>query len=111
MIPAATTTITVRRVPADDTRDGYDPLPAPSTVATGVRAHLASPSAREDRGGGTRQALTARLLCDPVDLTHTDTVVDDTTGLEYAVVGVVQQVGFGLDHTAAGLLLVDGAGG
>lgn len=43
MIPLATTTISVKRVAADDTRDGYDPLPAPSTVAAGVRAHLSSP--------------------------------------------------------------------
>ena len=109
MIPLATTTITVRRVTADDTRDGYDVRPAPEDVATGVRAHLSSPSAREERAGGSRQTTVARLLCDPVELLHTDTVVDDTTGVEYAVTGVETHVGLGLDHTAAQLLLVNGA--
>lgn len=109
MIPLATTTISVKRVAADDDRDGYDPLPSASTVATGVRAHLSSPSGREDRAGGSRQTSTARLLCDPTDLLHTDTVVDDSTSLEYAVVGVEQHVGLGLDHTAAALQLVSGA--
>lgn len=109
MIPAATTTITVRRAPADDNRDGYDPLPTAETVFAGVRAHLSAPSAREDRAGGSRQTIAARLLCDPVELLHTDTVVDDTTGVEYAVIGVEQHVGLGLDHTAAGLQLTSGA--
>ena len=109
MIPLATTTVTVRRVPADDTRDGYDPPPAAEDVATGVRAHLSSPSGREDRAGGSRQTSAARLLCDPVDLRHTDTVIDDTTGAEWAVTGVATHVGLGLDHVAADLQRVSGA--
>lgn len=108
MIPAATTTITVKRVPADGTRDGYDTLPAAATVAAGVRAHLSSPTAREDRAGGARQVSPVRLICDPVDLTHTDTVVDDLTGLEWTVSGVAVHVGLGLDHTTADLQRVDG---
>lgn len=109
MIPLATTTITVRRVPADDARDGYDSSSAAEDVATGVRAHLAGPSGREERAGGSRQTSTARLLCDPVDLLHTDTVLDETTGTEWAVTGVASHVGLGLDHTAADLQLVNGA--
>jgi hypothetical protein len=109
MIPLATTTITVRRVPSDDTRDGYDPHPSAEDVATGVRAHLSSPGGREDRAGGSRQTSGARLLCDPVDLLHTDTVVDESTGVEWAVGGVAAHVGLGLDHTSADLQHISGA--
>lgn len=100
----ATTTITVRRVAADPARDPYDAEPEPVTVASGVAAHIFSPTGEEQTAGGSRSNVNIRLAADPVDLNaETDTVVDDTTGVEYAVEWARDVVGLGLDHTQARL--------
>lgn len=102
-IPLATTTITIQRPSVDPDRDPYEEDPAPDTVAEGVRAHISSPSGREQIVGGEQEIVTFRLSCDPIDLQHVDTVVDDSTGEEYEVVWTLSRTGLGMPHVQAGL--------
>lgn len=107
-VPLHTTTISVLRVPADSTRDPYDPQPAPTVVASGVRAHISSPRGREQTAGGSQEVVEFRLTCDPVDLRHTDQVQDEQTGAVYDVTWARSREGVGLDQTQAGLQQVTG---
>lgn len=107
MLPLTTTTIAVSRIPASATRDDYDTDPAPSTIATGVRAHIGQPSGAEVNAGGSREEVTFRLDCDPTDLAHTDRVVDETTSAAYDVIWARSRAG-PLDHIEAGLRQVSG---
>lgn len=104
MIPLATTTITVTRPGSTAYQDGYTPAPAPTPVAAGVRAHLSAPSGAEAVQGGSAETVQWRLTCDPVDLHHADTIVDDSTGDTFEVVWARSRPGLGVDHTVAGLL-------
>ncbi len=108
MIPFAVTTITVRRVAADPTRDGYDPAPAPTVTATAVRAVISSPSGMETLTAGERTTVTFTLTADPTDLRSDDTVTDDTTGETYRVEWTRQRRGLGLAHTTGRLKQVTG---
>jgi len=107
-IPMHTTTISVLRLPPDPARDPHDPQPEPGVIASGVRAHIASPRGRERSGGGEQEVVEFRLSCDPVDLRHTDRVQDDQTGDLYEVTWARPRGGLGLDHTQAGLKQVSG---
>ena len=86
-ITVATTTITILRPPeADDAADPYDEPTSPlETVATGVPATFSSPSGSENGATGSQEDIEWRLLADPCDLQHHDTVVDDTTAERYGV--------------------------
>ena len=106
-IPLATTTITVSRVAADPERDPADEQPAATPVASGIRAHLSGLTGAENFP--TQEVISRKLICDPTDLEHGDTVHDDTTGLDYQVVYAEQRVGLQMDHTEAGLKKVTGA--
>jgi hypothetical protein len=80
-------------------------------VASGIRAHFSSPRGSESLDGGTQQLeISDRLTTDPVDLLHTDQVLDESTEEVYDVVWVRQHHGLGLDHTAAGVRQVRGVG-
>ncbi len=107
-VPLHTTTVSVLRVPADAARDPYDPPPAAEVVASGIRAHIASPSGRERTAGGSQEVVEFRLTCDPTDLRHTDQVQDDRTGDLYEVVWARNREGFSLDQVQAGLRQVSG---
>lgn len=101
MIPLATTTVTVT---SPGTGEPYETPSGGATVASGVPAHISSPSGLEQLQGGSQQIIDKRLLSEPIDeLTSDMTVVDDSTGLAYAVVWVDQRDGLGLAHTVAGL--------
>lgn len=108
MIPLATTTISVRRLAADPSRDPYDPQPEPEVVASGIRAHIASPSGRERTAGGSQEVVEFRLTCDPTEFRHTDRVQDEQSGELYRVTWARQRHGFGLDQVQAGLRQVRG---
>jgi hypothetical protein len=108
MLPISTTTVTISRFPVDPARDSYDAPPAAVTVASGVRAHISSPSGAETQLGGSQAVTQYRLDCDPVDVTHIDRVTDDTTGITYEVLWAVSRYGLGLDHVEAALRLVEG---
>lgn len=113
-VPFATTTISVLRLPADlpeedeDYRDPYDAQPAREAISTGVRAHISAPSGTERVAGGSQEVIDAKLACDPADLLHTDRVLDERTEIVYEVVWSLPRRGLGLDHTEAGLKLVEG---
>lgn len=107
----ATTQITVLRPDAAADPDGYgDPADDPTTVAEHVAASIGNRVAQEDRDGTVRQVTTTRLVCDLVDLTHTDLVLDETTGITWAVQGITADRRLGLDYLSAELLRIDGAG-
>ncbi|MGE0133760.1 MAG: hypothetical protein AB7L91_06295 [Dehalococcoidia bacterium] len=109
MIPVHTTTISVLRVEADDGRDPLDEQPAADVIANGVRAHISTSRGSERvASGGQQEVVYFRLSCDPTDIRHTDQVRDDATGELYAVEWARQRVGYGLDHTQAGLKQVRG---
>jgi len=111
VIPISTTTITVWRAAADsgeETRDPYDSgQPADEAVYERIRANIASPSGRERNTGGSQEVVEFALDCDPIGLLHTDRV-EDAKGQQYQVVWIAARTGFGLDHTRAGLRLVEG---
>jgi hypothetical protein len=99
VIPLATTTIAIER-PGDVGADALDPPAAvPDVVAAGVRAHFPGPSGAETRGD---QSTVRRLLVDPCDLTHVDTVVDESTGLRYGVVWAVARAGDPIEDELGG---------
>lgn len=103
-----TTTISVLRVPADSARDPYDAQPAAEVVASGIRAHISSPSGREHTEGGSQEVVEFRLSCDPVEIRHTDRVQDEQTGAVYEVTWARERQGLRLDHTQAALKQVTG---
>lgn len=106
-LPVATTTITVERGTGGDAYDGQ----TFSTVHSGVRAVIGSPSGAETNQGGSSEQQTARLNCDPIDLRHTDRVTDDQTAITYEVTFAARRLGLGLDHTVADLLVVNDRAG
>lgn len=109
-IPIATTTVSVLRADWDDA-DPYDPAPVPSTIASGVRAVISSPSGTEQVQGGQQEVVTFRLDCDPTDIQHRDQIVDDATGDVFDVVWSRDRSGLGIDYTQAGLRQVEGPTG
>lgn len=110
MIPIATSAITITRVEIDPT---IDPTKAgditPTTIATGVRAVIDTPSASVALSFGDRIVYTARLTCDPCDLQQNDTVIDTVGDTEWRVLWTRLKAGLGLDHRVAQLRLVTGA--
>lgn len=107
MIPFSTTTVAVRRSDQDGTLDLTDTLTW-TDVRTGVRAVIGNPAGSEIQAGGSQSAVMLRLNCDPIaDLDHADRIVDETTGQVYEVLWAVQRGGLGLEHTVAGLQIVE----
>lgn len=110
-IPMATTTITVTRDALLATDDPYDvPSGGPVTVAQGVRANISIAGGDERiTGRSAVETVTFRLRCDPVDLVHGDSVVDETTNETYAVTFArTRRDTVGLDHTLADLVQATG---
>src|SRR5688572_11833781 len=108
MIPIATTTIRIERLPAHD--PAIDPLEAEgerSVASAGVRAHISTSRGRES-ATGTQEIVFFRLSCDVVALNRFDVVVDENTSEEYQVEWVRRRRGFGLDHMEAGLRQTSG---
>lgn len=106
-IPLATTTISV--LPGSTSGDPYENNPSDTPTATGVRAHISTGSGDETVRGGQLEAITFRLACDPVALTHTNRVKDEQTDEVYDVVWARSRTGLGLDQVQAGLRMVKGA--
>lgn len=106
MIPIATTRITWLA------RSEPEPGEAPTFrhLAAHVRAVISSPSPSEQlAAGGGRGIVDAVLTCDPVPgASHTDQVLDMTTGERWEVIDVVGRHGLGVDHTSARLRRVEG---
>jgi hypothetical protein len=106
MIPFSTTTITVKRPAPTD--EPYETPGAPSTVASGIRAHISQGRGAENVVGGDQEVVFHRLTCDPCNLDNADAVIDDATGLVYEVEWARLRRGLGLDHMEAGLRQVEG---
>lgn len=108
-VPLATTTITWQSGTETEPGEGR----SFTTLATAVRAHIGSPSGRDQlRPGGGREVVEAVCDCDPVaGAARFDRVVDANTGVAWDVVWVDQREGLGLDHTHAGLVRTTGAVG
>ena len=109
MIPLATTTVTIMRVPPDSTLDGYDTQPAAQTVASRVRAHIGNPAGTQNIVAGDRTVVQFPIDTDPTDLQADDTVTDDQTGEVYRCIFARTRHGLGLDHTKGALEQVGGA--
>lgn len=105
MIPLPTTTITVERV-ADPDADQFDPA-SWQVIGINVPAHLGSPGGSENRDGGARSDLTARLVCDTVELLARDRILDQTTGQYWSVQWVIQR-NWLLAHAVAELTRAEG---
>lgn len=109
MIPLATTTITVTRIEAGANVDPYDPdPPAPTTVATDIRAVISPPTASVGLSGGNRVEYGAALRCDPVSLLAGDTVTD-STGTAWMVLWAREVNALGLSFMESKLRLIEGA--
>lgn len=108
MIPLATTTVAVLRLPAgtddDEPYSGNDPA-SWDVAATGIRAVIDRPRGREQLAGGEQSISDFELICDTADIGRLDQVKDETTGTVYRVVWVMSYPG---EHTEAGLRLVEG---
>lgn len=98
-----TTTVTVA--------DASTPEPFETTTytarASGVAAHISSPSGSERAGADGGERIDAVLLCDTT-VARNDRVTDELTGAVYRVAWVHDRTGLGLDHTKAGLIYADG---
>lgn len=107
MIPLLSTTkVTILR-PA--TGDPYETAASETTIASGIKAHISSPSGSEQAIGGQLEQVDAVLLCESGHgILHTDLVYDDETGERWRVVWVRERQGLGLDHTKAGLVAFAG---
>ncbi|HEX3539653.1 MAG TPA: hypothetical protein VHT75_04340 [Acidimicrobiales bacterium] len=109
MIPLATSTITVSRVEAPANTDPYDPgQPAPTTIATGVRAVVSPPTADATLSGGNKVVYAARLRCDPCGVAAGDTVAD-STGITWICLWARRVTAVGLDFIEGQLRMVEGA--
>lgn len=111
-IPLALLTLTVQRVTPipgdDDVVDAYDPQPAPTVVASGIRAVIGEPSANVVLTGGDRVVYSATFKSDPADIQPGDLIID-STGTSWIALFSTTVRGLGLDHSAGELRLVVGA--
>jgi hypothetical protein len=103
----STTTVGIRRPTQDD--DPYETPATPTTIATGVPAHISAPSGADARVGGKEELVDAVLLVDTTTpLQRIDLIDDELTGETYSVTWTRQRTGLGLDHQKAGLVAVKG---
>lgn len=112
-IPFATTTITVTRIETSsastDLIDPYDAVqPAPTTVASGVRATIGPPSATTELAGGRRVEYDVRFASDVTDLEPGDTVTD-ATGNVWRLIWAQRVAALGSDHMVGLLRATTGA--
>lgn len=108
-IPLASTTVSILR-PLVTINDPYNDNTGTdySTVESGIRAHISSPSGREIVRGGEQADVSFHLSADPCDLDHADRIVDEMTGATYLVDWTFDRPGFGLDHVEAGIRKIVG---
>jgi hypothetical protein len=107
MLPLATTTVTI--IEEGSTGDPYEPGTS-TTLATGVRAVIGSPTGTELRLGGDKEVVDAAANL-PIDiaLSRSCVLIDELTGERWSVTWVRRRTGLGLDHQRAGLVAVKGA--
>lgn len=108
MIPIATTTVSVWRLPVDDTRDGFDNPPARTQVKAGLRAAITGQTIRTDLSAGDKVVVDWHLTTDLFDFVNDDQLQDETTGDFFTLLGVVKRGGFGLDHCEGRVRQIEG---
>lgn len=112
MIPIATTSIAVLRVPVDPERDPTDAAPAASVVASGVRAVISVMAQTSDERtyqGASQEVTRFKLNCDPAEIGHRDQVRDERTNELYEVIWARSIAGInGQDHVEGELRQVQG---
>jgi hypothetical protein len=110
-IVLATTKVTLLQPGTDSTADDTDdwggapdPVTGYTPAASGIRAHLSSPSANANFGQeGNTVSAQFRMVADPCDLRSNMQVKDETTGEVYSVAWVLKR-GDPIPHVVAGLL-------
>jgi len=106
MVVIGTTTVTITGQAAD-----VDPDEAATvvTVASGVRAHLSSPTGIDVAVGGDKEVVDmVAYLPAGTTVEPSDRLVDDTTGITYSIVWTRARHGLGLAHVACGVRGVRG---
>lgn len=107
MLALSTTTVTIDRPNGDG--DPYETPAAPTTIGSGVPAHISSPTGADARVGGAEELVDAVLLIDDTPaLARVDIVTDELTGEAYRITWTRRRTGLGLDHQKAGLVAVKG---
>ena len=109
MIPIATTTVSVWRLPADNALDGFDPQPTRVQVASGLRATIGAPSGRASIATGDKVVVGFSLSTDPFDFANDDQLVDESTGETYLLLWARRITALGLDHCMGAVRIVQGA--
>lgn len=105
MIPLSTTTVTVTEPgTADEYAEPYSTPAARSVTAHGVRAVIDYPGGQEQIAGGEQAIWNFRLICDPVVISRSAQITDDTSGMTYRVEWVMTYP----QHVEAGLRYVEG---
>lgn len=115
-IPLSTTLVTIKgkrpQSAVDPDAEGYDaPAPDAEILATDVRASITLPSgSRGNRVADEIDSYMMRMDNIEAGLNQYDTVVDQSTGTEYAVVWATPSLpeAYGLEHTKAKLQLING---
>jgi len=105
-LPLTTTTLTIKRVPAN-----IDPYAdtTPTVVTLNVFGAISGSNGTGSDVGGAQQVLTARLFVESdVDVRIADVVIDETSNEEWRVLWVRKRYELGLGHTVAGLEYVAG---
>lgn len=105
-----TTTITVFRPREGADVDPYVPgdNPVDELVYESIPAHISKPSSSKAPDGSTSSRKSHPMQCAPIELLHTDRVVDDVTGVSYSIDSVMSRVGLGLDHVTAKIKVIEG---
>jgi hypothetical protein len=119
-IPISTTTISIlrgteRHLPyteQDPYGEGYGTPAAPSqawvVIASGIRAVIGAPGGSEKSIGGQQAMMSASLIADPCDCTHTDRVMDEYDGTIYNVVWTQNRGEFGITRTVGEMVRYEG---
>lgn len=113
MIPLATTTVSVLRLPEGT---GYDepyggPEPGSRTAVTsGLRAVIDYPSGTIQVAGGVQAIEEYRLIADPAPVDYRDLIRDEGTGRVYRITWLIAYPASVApdDHIEAGLRSVEG---
>lgn len=112
-VPLPTTKITITRVTILATDDPTEVSGTSTVVAQHINAHLSAPSGSEQRDVGltaSQERVGYKLIADPCDLRHDDTVLDETTSVVYQVTWARERPGVDseFDYTEAEVYIVSG---
>lgn len=106
VIPISSTTISAYHMTETEPGEGRTRV----LYAQGVRANIGGLGGGEsNRPGGGEMLISGRFQCDTIAMTHTDIIVDETTGYTFEVQWVARKSGMGMDHLEGNCALKQGA--